>query len=33
VNFDDYMASGWMGQILPLTGRGRSFYVGMSIPF
>ena len=33
VNFDDYMASGWMGQILPLTGRGRSFYVGVSVPF
>jgi len=33
VNFDDFQASGWMGQILPLTGPGRSFYVGMSVPF
>jgi len=33
VNFDAYMASGWMGQILPLTAPGRSFYLGMSIPF
>jgi len=32
VNFDDFQASGWMGQILPLTGPGRSFYVGMSVP-
>ena len=33
VNLDDFRASGWMGQILPLTGPGRSFYVGMSVPF
>ena len=33
VNFDDFQASGWIGQILPLTGPGRSFYLGMSIPF
>ena len=33
VNFDDYMASGWMSQIKPLTGRGRSFYVGLSARF
>lgn len=33
VNFDDFQASGWMGQILPLTGPGRSFYAGMSVPF
>jgi iron complex outermembrane receptor protein len=33
VNFDDFQASGWMGQILPLTGPGRSFYVGTSVPF
>jgi iron complex outermembrane receptor protein len=33
VNFDGFQASGWMGQILPLTGPGRSFYGGMSVPF
>jgi iron complex outermembrane receptor protein len=33
VNFDDFQASGWMNQILPLTGPGRSFYVGLNIPF
>jgi iron complex outermembrane receptor protein len=33
VNFGDFQASGWMGQILPLTGPGRSFYVGISLPF
>jgi len=31
VNFDDYMASGWMSQIRPLTGRGRSVYVGLTM--
>jgi len=31
VNFDDYLASGWMSRIEALTGRGRSFYVGLSI--
>jgi hypothetical protein len=25
MTFDDSMASGWMSQIKPLTGRGRSF--------
>ena len=33
VNFDDYMASGWMSQIKPLTGRGRSFYGGLTARF
>jgi iron complex outermembrane receptor protein len=33
VNFDNFLASGWMGQITPLTGAGRSFYMGMSVPF
>jgi iron complex outermembrane receptor protein len=33
VNFDDYAASGWMSQIKPLTGRGRSFYAGLSVRF
>ena len=33
VNFDDFQASGWMGQILPLTGPGRSWYGGISVPF
>ena len=33
VNFDDFMASGWMSQIKPLTGRGRSFYAGLSARF
>ncbi|MGP8270113.1 MAG: TonB-dependent receptor [Terracidiphilus sp.] len=33
VNFDDYMASGWMCQIRPLTGRGRSLFVGISARF
>jgi iron complex outermembrane receptor protein len=33
VNFDDFQASGRMSQIMPLTGPGRSFYVGMSVPF
>jgi iron complex outermembrane receptor protein len=32
-NFDDFQAGGWMGKILPLTGPGRSFYGGMSVPF
>jgi iron complex outermembrane receptor protein len=31
VNFDDYMASGWMSQIRPLTGRGRSVYAGLTM--
>lgn len=33
VNFDDFMASGWMSQIKPLTGRGRSFYVGLTMRY
>jgi iron complex outermembrane receptor protein len=33
VNFDDYMASMWMAQIKPLTGRGRSFHGGMTARF
>jgi iron complex outermembrane receptor protein len=33
VNFDDFQASGRVSQIRPLTGPGRSFYVGLSVPF
>ncbi len=33
VNFDDYMASMWMGQIKPLTGRGRSVYGSLTARF
>jgi iron complex outermembrane receptor protein len=33
VNFDDYMASGWSGQIQPLAGPGRSFMTGMTVTF
>ena len=33
VNFDDYMASGWSGQIMPLTGPGRSLYTGLTVRF
>jgi len=33
VNFDDYMASGWISQIKPLTGRGRSFYGSLTSRF
>ncbi|MGA2277971.1 MAG: TonB-dependent receptor [Terracidiphilus sp.] len=33
VNFDDYMASMWMSQIKPLTGRGRSVYASMTLQF
>ena len=33
VNFDDFMASGWMNQIEPLTGRGRSFYGSLTARF
>jgi iron complex outermembrane receptor protein len=33
VNFDDFMASGWMSQIKPLTGRGRSVYLGISFRY
>ncbi len=33
VNFDDFMASGWMSQIKPLTGRGRSLYTGLTVRY
>ena len=33
VNFDDFQASGWTSQLKPLTGPGRSFYIGLSVPF
>jgi iron complex outermembrane receptor protein len=33
VNFDDFMASGWTSRIKPLTGRGRSFYAGLTVRF
>jgi iron complex outermembrane receptor protein len=33
VNFDDFMASMWMSQIKPLTGRGRSAYASLSVQF
>jgi iron complex outermembrane receptor protein len=33
VNLDDFMASGWMSQIKPLTGRGRSFYGSLRAQF
>ena len=33
VNFDDFMASMWMSQIKPLTGRGRSAYVSLTARF
>jgi iron complex outermembrane receptor protein len=33
VNFDDYMASMWMGRIKPLTGRGRSISFGLTAEF
>jgi iron complex outermembrane receptor protein len=33
VNFDDYMASGWMSQIKPLTGRGRSVSFSLTARF
>ncbi len=33
VNFDDYMASMWMAQIKPLTGRGRSVYGSLTARF
>jgi iron complex outermembrane receptor protein len=33
VNFDDYMASMWMGQIKPLTGRGRSISFSLTAQF
>ena len=33
VNFDDFMASMWMGQIMPLTGRGRSVFATLRAEF
>jgi hypothetical protein len=33
VNFDDYMAGGWMNQIKPLTGRGRSVLLNVTGKF
>jgi iron complex outermembrane receptor protein len=33
VNFDDFMASMWMSQIKPLTGRGRSVYGSLTARF
>jgi iron complex outermembrane receptor protein len=33
VNFDDYMASMWMGKIKPLTGRGRSISFNLTAQF
>jgi iron complex outermembrane receptor protein len=33
LNFDDYMASMWMNQILPLTGRGRSAHFSLTARF
>jgi iron complex outermembrane receptor protein len=33
VNFDDFMESMWMGQIKPLTGRGRSVSFGLTAQF
>jgi len=33
LNFDDYMASMWMNQILPLTGRGRSARFALTARF
>jgi iron complex outermembrane receptor protein len=33
VNFDDFMASMWMSQIKPLTGRGRSVTFSLTAQF
>jgi iron complex outermembrane receptor protein len=33
LNFDDFMASMWMSQIVPLTGRGRSAYASLTARF
>ena len=33
VNFDDFMASGWMSRIKPLSGRGRSAYASLRVQF
>jgi len=33
VNFDDFMAGGWMGAVKPLTGRGRSGFYSLTVRF
>ena len=33
VNFDDFMASGWMSAIKPLTGRGRAVSFSLTARF
>jgi iron complex outermembrane receptor protein len=33
VNLDDFMASMWMSQIKPLTGRGRSAFASLTVQF
>jgi iron complex outermembrane receptor protein len=33
VNFDDFMAGGWMSRIKPLTGRGRSAFFSLTARF
>jgi hypothetical protein len=33
VNFDDYLASGWMGKIGPLAGPGRSLDARVTVKF
>lgn len=33
VDFDDFQASGWKGQLPPLTRPGQSVCMGMSVPF
>ncbi|HEY1986405.1 MAG TPA: TonB-dependent receptor [Terracidiphilus sp.] len=33
VNFDDFMSSGWTGQLKPLTGRGRLMFATVSARF
>jgi len=33
VYFDDFMVSGWMNQIKPLTGRGRSVLLNVTASF
>jgi len=33
VNFDEFLASGWTGNISPVKGPGRSFYAAMTVKF
>ena len=33
VNFDDYMATGWMGSIQALAGEGRTLYTSLTVKF